>query len=235
MNATNRAIFTSYALSQMPKEACALLIAVDGNERLILCRNISPHENAFEIHPDDYVRAENTGKIIKIIHSHVYIPATPSEVDQVACEASFVPWEILSVPTLQWASCEPNGFRAPHIGRQWAHGVLDCYSLIRDVYKDELKIEIPDFEREFEWWLNGKNLYLDNFEKAGFVSIATDHLLKYDIILMQIMSPVANHGAIYLGDDLILHHLYRRLSTRDVYGGYYKKHTVRCLRHMELV
>ena len=47
---------------------------------------------------------------------------------------------------------------------------------------------------------------------------------------MQVLSNVPNHAAIYLGGDVIGHHLYGRLSGRDVYGGYYKKHTTHVLR-----
>ena len=52
-----------------------------------------------------------------------------------------------------------------------------------------------------------------------------------DLILMQLSSPLPNHAAIYLGDQLILHHVQQRLSSRDVYGGYYGKSTACALRH----
>jgi cell wall-associated NlpC family hydrolase len=56
--------------------------------------------------------------------------------------------------------------------------------------------------------------------------------LQYgDAILMQLASPLPNHAAVYLGDQLILHHLQGRLSSRDLYGGYYLKSTARVLRH----
>ena len=48
---------------------------------------------------------------------------------------------------------------------------------------------------------------------------------------MQVASPVPNHAAVYLGDGLILHHLQGRLSSRDVYGGYWQKITTHILRY----
>ena len=61
---------------------------------------------------------------------------------------------------------------------------------------------------------------------------------------MQIRSPVPNHAGIYLENgslksqpDLlptpgsVLHHLYNRDSTREVYGGYWLKHTVSVWRY----
>jgi cell wall-associated NlpC family hydrolase len=51
---------------------------------------------------------------------------------------------------------------------------------------------------------------------------------------MKCNSAVPNHAAIYLGNNTILHHLVDRLSSKDVYGGYWLKATVCVLRHKEL-
>ena len=48
---------------------------------------------------------------------------------------------------------------------------------------------------------------------------------------MNLVSPLPNHAAIYLGDQQVLHHVQGRLSSRDVYGGYYGKSTACALRH----
>ena len=56
--------------------------------------------------------------------------------------------------------------------------------------------------------------------------------LQYgDAILMQLGAKLPNHAAVYIGDQLILHHIQDRLSSRDVYGGYYVKSTAMVLRH----
>ena len=52
-----------------------------------------------------------------------------------------------------------------------------------------------------------------------------------DLILMNLVSPVPNHAAIYLGDQQILHHVQGRLSSRDLLGGYYLKCADRAIRH----
>jgi len=112
--------------------------------------------------------------------------------------------------------------------------VLDCYSLIRDWYRQERGIDLPDFTRFDEWWRRGENLYLDNFSGAGFHEVESSDMNPGDVLLMQVASPVPNHAAIYLGDGLILHHLQGRLSSRDVYGGYWQKITTHTLRHQLL-
>ena len=95
----------------------------------------------------------------------------------------------------------------------------------------EFGLELRNYPRRDKWWEHGENLYLENFEKEGFRRIPIAELQRGDALLMQLVSPVPNHAAIYLGDQQILHHVQGRLSSRDVYGGYYLKNTACALRH----
>ena len=119
------------------------------------------------------------------------------------------------------------------MGREFVHGVVDCYSLCRDWYGRERGLKLQDYDRRDQWWEHGQNLYLENFEKEGFHKIPVEQLQSGDALLMQLVSPVPNHAAIYLGDSQILHHVQGRLSSRDVYtlGGYYGMSTACALRH----
>jgi cell wall-associated NlpC family hydrolase len=56
-----------------------------------------------------------------------------------------------------------------------------------------------------------------------------------DIIMMQLSAPVTNHAAIWLGNNIILHHSSGNLSARVPYGQYYRERTVRIVRHKELM
>jgi len=234
MNLANQALALAHAADEFPREACGLLIVQKGRETYIPCRNIGVGTDQFVIHPEDYVRADRLGEIVGVFHSHPHLPADPSQADKVACEASGLPWFIVSYPSGQWHETQPSGYMAPLVGRAWAHGVLDCYSVIRDWYRAERGIDLPNFDRFDEWWKRGQNLYLDNFGSAGFEALGavqSQDMEVGDVLLMQVASPVPNHAAIYLGDGLILHHLQGRLSSRDVYGGYWQKITTHILRH----
>ena len=50
-------------------------------------------------------------------------------------------------------------------------GVSDCYSLIRDWYRTERGIALPEFPRDWEWWEYGGDLYAMGFAEAGFVKL----------------------------------------------------------------
>ena len=221
-----------HAKAEFPREACGLVAVVKGRRRYFPCRNIAetPDEH-FILDPADYAETEDKGEIVAVIHSHPTTNHNPSQADRVACEKSGLPWHIVNPQTEQWGYCEPAGFELPYVGREFSFGVVDCYSLCRDWYGRELGLKLSDYDRRDKFWLRGENLYLDNFASEGFREISVEELQYGDAILMQLESPLPNHAAIYLGDQQILHHIQGRLSSRDIYGGYYWKSTAKALRH----
>jgi len=231
MTFDNKQLILDHALEGFPKEICGLLCVENGKEVYRRCKNLSKKNNQFVMDPNDYAAACEAGTITHIVHSHCNESPKPSQADLVACEASNLPWIIVSVPTKTWMAFSPKGYKAPLIGRHYSYGVLDCYTLIRDWYKEELKIDLLDFTREEEgWWKTGGNMYMENIAKAGFEIVPQGaQLEKGDIIIMQIgKALVPNHAGVYLGGNKMLHHLRTQLSCRDVYDGWYLKHT-RCV------
>jgi len=224
----------SHATACIPREACGLVIETATGQEYRPCTNIAEASDQFILDPDEYADIEDYYKILGIAHSHYGAPPSPSQADLVGCESSALPWLIVSVPTGTHQIVTPTGYVAPLLGRQFYCGVLDCYSIVRDYHQLELGIHVKDYERSSDWWLKGKNHFMDRFEDAGFVQKPLAELQKHDVVLMKCNSAVPNHAAIYLGNNIILHHLVDRLSSKDVYGGYWLKATVCVLRHKEL-
>lgn len=222
----------AHAARDYPRESCGLVIVRKGRQRYMPCRNVADKNEHFVMHAEDQAAAEDEGAIAMVVHSHPNTPAIPSHADLVGCERSGVPWLIVNWPTGAVFQFEPTGYVAPLIGRQFNHGVLDCYTLIRDYYERELGIILPDGDRPDEWWLKGMNIYLDGFESANFERV--DKPQAHDVLLMRVASPVPNHAAVYLGDGRIMHHQMGRLSSKDIYGGWYEKVTTHVLRHRSL-
>lgn len=213
----------------MPRESCGLVIIGKGREIYHQCRNLAVGTDQFVLSPDDYEAADALGEIVAVVHSHPFVSPEPSQADRVSCEATGLEWHIVNVPVGNWHSFKPSGYTAPLVGRVFSHGVLDCYAIIRDWYKQERGIELQQFERHDGWWEAGQNLYVDNFAQAGWERCEDMH--EGAMLLMQIGSSVPNHAAVYIGDNMILHHVQNRLSSRDVYGGYWRKVTTHILRY----
>lgn len=231
LNKTVIAAAEKHARAEFPREACGLVVVKRGRRVYVPCANSAkaPEEH-FSIAPEEFAAAEEQGEVVGVFHSHPNASADPSTADLQACNASGVAWHILALPSGVWNTVAPKTVSMPLYGREFSHGSCDCYGFVRDWYAQELGIQLDEFKREDEWWRKGQNLYVDNFASQGMYVVTDGSLEVGDIVLMQVLSNVPNHAAIYLGGDVIGHHLYGRLSGRDVYGGYYKKHTTHVLR-----
>jgi cell wall-associated NlpC family hydrolase len=222
------------ACNTQPKERCGVIVQDGDTQRLIECKNVHPNpQENFSISAEEWGYLNVDYEVLSVWHTHPNSTAAPTGSDLVMMEKTGLPWHIVSWPQGGHSYTEPTGYEAPYIGRTFVHGIQDCYALCRDWYKREFELDLPDYEREDLWWTNGKSLYLDQFEENGFVSVPTKlkTLKRGDAILMQILSPVPNHAAIYLGDGKILHHTYKRLSGIFPYGGQWQKNTTHYLRH----
>lgn len=229
------------ASAQYPKEACGVIIKVGKKAILVPCRNMAQDpKNFFLMNVEDYADAADRGEIIAIWHSHPNRTATPSEADLVGVENGGVPWYILGIskddegrfafdgPTVT----KPTGFEMAYLGRPYVFGVMDCYTLVRDYYKREFNLHLGEGPRIEFWWRDGKNkdLLKNGAKGQGFIPLIGQEPEVGDLFLISTEGGDANHVALYIGNDTILHHCYGRLSKRDVYAGYWRKHTISHLR-----
>ena len=232
----------AHAAECYPDESCGLIVLAEDGERYVPCYNShqKPSEH-FRLTGEDYADAEELGEIKAVVHSHPNSSASPSDADRVQCEASELPWHILSIGMVDGVAefgdmgyCEPCGYQAPLEGRQFAHGILDCFTLFKDFLYREYGIVVSNYEREDEWWNNGQELYsMDRLNAEGFFRIEDDPR-RGDVILMNVRSKVPNHAGVYLGDGQMLHHLHGRLSRVEPYGGYWAERTCYVVRHKDM-
>ena len=125
----------------------------------------------------------------------------------------------------------------PPLGRAFRHGVTDCYSLIRDHYRQARNVLLPDYPRDWNWWIQGLDLYRAGFEEAGFRVIDPAEADDADAVMFQMRSKVPNHAAVLLDGGLMLHHPAslrpydtRRISYREPLERW-KRHVTHWVRY----
>ncbi|EPF5079204.1 C40 family peptidase [Yersinia enterocolitica] len=206
-------------------EVCGLI--VDGRY-LVKCRNAHPTpERHFRISDDDWLHAEAAGEITAVFHSHPGQKLVLSGADRTAQLATGIDWWLASGGQLR--KFRPVAYL---LGRNFAHGVMDCYTLFRDAYH-LCGIDLPDFERTNGWWLRGENLYLKNMPANRFHPIEMQDIQPGDVLIRRAFPETDPcHAMIYLGDNTILHHEnIGRLSRREQLRPAYLRLTHSVWRH----
>lgn len=236
----------AHAIACYPEESCGI---VAGGRYLRMENHAAPVDEhvettecrcrlcAFEIDPTAMLDHE----IEALIHSHPGGPYSPSAADMQSQIAMRVPWGIVPCDLDRAADIIWFGDQlpiAPLIGRGFIHGVHDCFTLIRDVYrtgKDRLRadgitedwpfdpIVFDDVPRSDGWWLTELDLYSDLFESRGFHSVDHEDRRAGDVFLAivqhvengRVVGDKLNHGGVYIGGGLILDHRPARLSRRE--------------------
>ena len=97
-----------WAIAEAPRESCGLVVLRDGAETYDPCKNLAEEDDYFALDPVDYARAEDTGTVVAVVHSHVTGPSTPSGYDKTACNLTGLTWWIYGVADDTWTCVEPE-------------------------------------------------------------------------------------------------------------------------------
>ncbi len=200
-----------HAMECYPNESCGLIL----KSGYMACENKSDTP-AISFHIDGSITRKHFNDIKCIIHSHVDGIHYPSMIDMKHQLKTGKMWGIINAQA-QYASPilffgrdlkdkKLDARNKDLVGREFIHGVQDCYSLVRDWFWFEKNIDLLEFPRQWGWWNSGSDLYVENFKLAGFVDVPFEAVRPGDCFLMKFKSDVVNHGGVYLGDGDILHH-----------------------------
>lgn len=228
-----------YAASKYPEEAVGFLLT--GGEFLPVDNVHEEPENFFAV--DDAVYVAYADALIAVLHSHTNGAGEndepsiePSKADMERQILSDVPWGVstchggvTSNPIWWGDSLEVR----PLVGRQFVHGITDCYSLVRDWHRLN-GIMFDDVPRDPDWWLqDDENLYMELFESRGFRVVTDRAPIEGDCFMCKLMSTKRNHAGVFVSNQVFLHHPGGSLSLRSQAARWRQKLDM-IVRHKDL-
>lgn len=206
------------------------------------CKNLAfDKKNFFSISSLEYLKCSLLGKIVACFHSHNNENINFSEMDKLNSNKHNVTFILYNIKNDSFNIYYPDGYKNNYIGRPYITEVSDCFSLAVDYYKKELNVNIycPKEMAYPKSLKDIKSIYEDHFEKQGFMKLDKNTPLKKHDGLFMIFPGVselyATHGAMYIGDNTILHHPYNSFSCVNIYDDFYKKHTKYIVRHRSMI
>jgi len=219
MNQKALADAKEHAREEYPNESCGLVIKGEYTPYKNIAKD---KENQFKIHPNAFIAHD--GEIDFVVHSHcdtdtIRDTGHPSKVDMQQQQATAVPWCLIHMNqhgNYQQHFCWGDQLPAQDLkGRPFAHGIYDCYSLMRDFYRVNGIVTLREHPRDNFFWKRGEDIIMDGIREVPHKEVPITQLRVGDACFGMIQSDVVNHCAIYVGNGLVLHHLYHKLSCTE--------------------
>lgn len=209
----------SHALTDQPHECCGLLVSTKEAMLAVKCKNQSESPlHAFSIGPFDYIKASNKGNIEAVYHSHNAIEDF-SETDKINSSSHQLKFIIYNIAHDSFSSFDPVAEKITYINKPFKIGVNDCYTLVRDYYKEKLNIPFPEgIENAYQQKSQREDM--DGAIKAINAESLSTHcrlekvyiknkedLKENDIIVLSFKgSQEPCHMGIYLKGEMFMHH-----------------------------
>lgn len=223
----------SQSIKDYPNETCGFIVRKNEKFICLPCKNISktPKDN-FHINSTEFLKIKNIyNNIYYIYHSHVenendYF----SDQDKTCAENLNIPIILYHLKKNLFKIYSPLEISKNYIGRFYEYKKYDCFTLIKDFYKNEknINLNIDYSENLNEINVKEKILSYYNINNLKIVD-SKEKLMLHDILFLY--GQGTKHLALYLGEDKILHQPMFGFSKIENYCNFYKRHTDLILRY----
>jgi cell wall-associated NlpC family hydrolase len=121
------------------------------------------------------------------------------------------------------------------LGKPWKINEVDCFSMVRDFFKQNFDIDIENIARPNNWDADVLDLITLSYPRSGFEIMHNwDDLRPADVLCTAFNSSNPNHFVIYVGDNKIIHHRFGMNSTEETYRPAWRAVTGYVLRHPDV-
>ena len=214
-----RKAMDAHAVEAWPRAVCgAILRTDDGLDYRPVFDIANNSRQHFRLGPDALATHEaDLGELAAVVYSHPCSADTESDMLLHTPSAAQMREQLRLAVPFGILVCRPERVIdrfwfgdpcpvEPLLGRPFRHGVWDCYSVVRDWYRLEQDLVLPEFPRDWNWWVHGLDMYSQGFEKVGFQLIDREDAGPGDAALFRIRARVPNHAAVLEDDEWLVHH-----------------------------
>lgn len=234
-------IIKQHALEDAPRECCGFVVLDKKTQKpkLVKCENIARNPiETFYINPEHYIKTKKEEVLLGIYHSHPTTTKSFSIADERVAEYLNLTSYLYVAENDKLEVFVPDGTIPPLEGREFIWGIMDCWMLVSDYLKINLNIDVRDYHIKricsedvdvgnlfSVGFSEEKDLFFDKNDQYQFVKVDKnlDNLKVHDVLLMKlgkVQNP--NHIAVYVGDNMIFHHVHLRVSQKTFFGSYWK-------------
>lgn len=121
------------------------------------------------------------------------------------------------------------------VGHPYVAGRQDCFSVIRDYYQQNFGIRFKNYARPDRFWEDPALDLYQLFGREGGVMVHDNSVQTGDVLLIPLMTRIAAHAAVVVGDNLMLHHPPGGLSCVEPLRPRWLSRAAMVLRHPAVV
>jgi len=229
-----------HALKEKPKECCGLVFESNGSLNIQACSNTSEiPEKHFSISPRDYLKATQKGSIKAVYHSHLSNNDRFSPNDILHSRAHQLPFLLYCHGKDSFSTFLPQKNKTFLYDRIFKIGESDCYTFVKEYYSN-LGIKLAGYNNlGNDWHKKNPNLIQDLFSlNKNDPNLPISELSpksefkKHDVLVFEFIKGAgANHVAVYLGNNQIMHHPRNKYLCIESLSNIYKNKIITIYRH----
>ena len=238
----------SHSEENSNEESCGFVLS----DSVVRCSNVSENPAGhFTISPFEYLKTSRKEKIKAVYHSHISDNDNFSQEDKKMSRSHNLPFVLYHVKSKNFLCFDPKKERTVDIGTEFVLGKTDCYTLVKDYYKN-LGVKVKGNNDLGRKWLK-KNPYLiqDLFDlNQAALDLGVDNpeqtviekewdniesLKKHDVIVFEMIKGEGPcHVGVYLGDGMMYHHPRKRFPTTEVLTPVIQRKIYKIYRHTQI-
>lgn len=102
-----------------------------------------------------------------------------------------------------------------YLGAPYVEGKNDCYSVLRQYFRDQWGVWLPNIARPNNFWDDPKMDFYGAYRLYGFKPVFDQPLEIGDVLIMPLNTKMNTHAAAVVEGNQILHHMPGGRSTLD--------------------